>query len=66
MQTFSTAGSRAAIFAAGQRVVGLELDHRPRRDAHCDKRLFKRHELCVERGVNTLPRLVAQPELVAE
>ena len=50
----------------GQRVVGLELDHRPRDDAHGDERLFERVKLRPQRGLDAFARFVAGPQIVAE
>ena len=50
----------------GQRVVGLELDHRPHRDAHRGERLFQGMELRPERAIDAFAGLVVGPELVPE
>ena len=49
-----------------ERVVGLELDHRPDRDAHRRERLLERLELRAQCGVDALAGLVAGPQIVAE
>ena len=50
----------------GQRIVRLELHHRPHRHAERGERLLERLELGVERRVHALAGLVAGPEVVAE
>ena len=49
-----------------QRIVGLELDHRPDGDAERRQRLFEQRELREEVGVDALAGLVAGPQIVAE
>ena len=49
-----------------ERIVGLELDHRPRRHAHRRERLFERVELRPQRRLDAFAGLVAGPEIVAE
>ncbi len=51
---------------AGQRVVGLDVDHRPDRHAHRDQRLLERPRLGPEIRVDALAGLVARPQVVAE
>ena len=50
----------------GQRIVGLELDHRPDRDAHRRERVLQRMELRQQRGLDPFAGLVACPQAVAE
>jgi hypothetical protein len=50
----------------GERVVGLELDHRPDDDPHRRERLLERMELRKQRRLDPGRRLVAGPEIVAE
>ena len=47
---------RREVGRGGQRVVGLELDHRPHDDAHRRERLLERMELRPERGLDALAR----------
>ena len=49
-----------------ERVVGLELDHRPRDDAHRDERILERMELPQQRRLDPLARLVAGPQPVSK
>ena len=49
-----------------QRVVGLQLDHRPHRHAHRRERALERMELRPQRRLDALARLVAGPQCVAE
>ena len=58
--------SRATRGRRRQRVVGLELDHRPHRDAERRERVLEQRELREQLGVHALARLVAEPEVVAE
>ena len=67
MHTFSTlVVRRGDARGRGERVVGLELDHRPHGDAHRGERLLERLELRQQRRVDALPGLVARPQVVAE
>ena len=67
MQTFSTRSSAAASARRGsQRVVGLELDHRPHGHAHRGERFLERMELRPQRRLDALAGLVAGPQIVAE
>ena len=67
MQTCSTRSSSARdARGRGERVVGLELDHRPDGDAHRRERLLERMELRAQRRVDAVAGLVAGPEVVAE
>ena len=67
MQTFSTRAIRGGDPRGGrERVVRLELDHRPHDDAHRGQRLFERMELREQRRLDALAGLVARPEVVAE
>ena len=50
----------------GECVVGLQLDHRPYRDAHRRERVLERLELGEQRAVDAGAGLVARPEVVAE
>jgi hypothetical protein len=50
----------------GQRIVRLELDHRPDHDSQGAERLLQRLELGEQRGLDPLARLVPAPELVAK
>ena len=50
----------------GERVVGLELDHRPDGDSHGRERLLERLELREQRRVDARARLVPGPQVVAE
>ena len=52
--------------ADGERVVGLELDHRPDDHAHRRERLLERLELRPQRRLDAVAGLVARPEVVAE
>jgi hypothetical protein len=49
-----------------ERIVGLQLDHRPDRDAHRGERLLERMELREEGGLDPIAGFVAGPELVSE
>ncbi len=49
-----------------QRVVGLELDHRPHDDPRRGQRLFEQRELREQIGLDALARLVSRPQAVAE
>ena len=67
MQTCTTAVIQRREARGGrERVVGLELDHRPHDDAHRAKRLFERMELRPQRRLDSFARLVSGPKLVAE
>ena len=67
MQTFSTAASAAAIQRRrGERVVGLELDHRPDGNAHRRERVLEWMKLGGEGRLDAGRGLVAGPEVVAE
>ena len=67
MITRSTRASRAAISArGGQRIVGLELDHRPDHETRRLQRLFEQRELRQERRIDSGAGLVAAPQPVAE
>ena len=67
MQTFLHAlVGGGAPSGGGQRVVRLELDHRPHRHSHGDERFLQRVELREERALDADPRLVTGPEAVAE
>ena len=50
----------------GERVVSLELGHRPYCHAHSSERFLERVELREECGLDAVPCLVAGPEPVAE
>ena len=50
----------------GERVIGLELGHRPYRDAHARERFLERMELRQQRGLDAVAGLVAGPQAVAE
>jgi hypothetical protein len=50
----------------GQRVVGLELNHRPDDHAERAQRVLQRVELGAESGIHALTGLVARPERVAK
>ena len=50
----------------GQRVVGLELDHRPHGDAERPQRVLEHRELREQLGRHAGAGLVARPEVVAE
>ena len=50
----------------GERVVGLQLDHRPDEHAHGRQALLERLELRAQRAVDAGAGLVARPEVVAE
>ena len=50
----------------GERVVRLELDHRPHRYAHRSESVFERVELREQRPLHAFARLVAGPERIAE
>jgi hypothetical protein len=47
-------------------VVGLELDHRPDRDAHGGERVLERLKLREQVWLDALARLVIGPEVIAE
>ena len=49
-----------------QRVVSLQLDHRPDDDSHCDERFFQRMELGPQRRLDAFARLVVPPQIVAK
>ena len=49
-----------------QRIVGLELDHRPDGKPRCRQRLFEQRELRIEIRLDARAGLVAGPELVPE
>ena len=49
-----------------ERIVGLELDHRPDDDAHRGERVLERMELREQRRLDALAGLVAGPEVVAK
>jgi hypothetical protein len=49
-----------------QRVVGLQLDHRPHGDAHRGEGLLQRVELRRQGAIDPGPGLVVGPELVPE
>ena len=49
-----------------ERIVRLELDHRPDHDAHRAQRLLERMELRKQRGLDAGRGLVAGPQVVAE
>ena len=67
MQTCSTLVVSGGDARGGrERVVGLELDHRPDRDAHRRERVLERMELRAQRRVDAVAGLVAGPEVVAE
>ena len=67
MQIFSTRSSlRRERGRGSQRVVGLELDHRPDHDPHRGQRVFQRMKLRPQGAVDAFARLVALPEVVAE
>jgi hypothetical protein len=50
----------------GERIVGLELHHRPHRNSGLGERLLEQRELRHQVGGHPLPGLVAGPELVPE
>ena len=50
----------------GERVVRLQLDHRPDRNPHRGQRLLERMELRQERRLDPFARLVAVPLRIAE
>jgi hypothetical protein len=49
-----------------QRVVRLEIDHRPHGHAHRRQRFLQRMELRPQRGLDALAGLVARPQQVAK
>ena len=49
-----------------ERVVGLELDHRPGDDTHRDQRFLERPELGLQHRLDAIARLVAVPQIIAE
>src|SRR5262249_54165780 len=57
---------RGEVRRRRERVVGLELDHRPDDDAHRGEPLLERVELPEQRPLHALGGLVAGPEAVAE
>jgi hypothetical protein len=50
----------------GERIVGLELDHRPHGDTHRGERLFERVKLRPQRRIDAGGRLVAGPQSVSK
>ena len=67
MQTLSTVASALGdARRRGERVVGLELDHRPDDDAHRGERVLERMELREQRRLDAGRGLVAGPQVVAE
>ena len=67
IETRSTRGSaRATARGRGERVVGLELDHRPHGDAERPQRVLEHRELREQLGRHAGAGLVARPEVVAE
>ena len=67
MITRSTRGSRAAADRRGrERVVRLELHHRPDDDARRREGLFEQWELRQQVGFDAFAGLVAWPQFVAE
>ena len=57
---------RGEVRRGGQRIVRLELDHRPDGDAHRGERLLQRMKLRQQRRLDALAGLVAGPQAVAE
>ena len=67
MITCSTRASAAATTAAlARRVVRLDVDHRPYRDAECAQRVLEPAELRQQQRVHAGARLVRRPHVVAE
>lgn len=54
------------VCGRGEGVVRLEIDHGPHRHAHGGQGVLAGVKLCVQCRLDTLPRLVAAPELVAK
>ncbi len=50
----------------GKRIIGLELGHRPYWNPHRQQRVLERLELCTQCRLNSLPRFVPFPKLIAE
>ncbi len=50
----------------GQRIVGLQVDHRPDGDAHRPERVLQRVELRQQSRLDAVAGLVARPQAVAE
>ncbi len=50
----------------GERIVRLELDHRPHRHAHGGERILERVKLTEQGRLDPVARLVLWPEIVAE
>ena len=58
--------SRCEVRSRGEAIVGLELDHRPDRDAHRVQRVFQRLKLRPQVWLDPFAGFVVRPEVVAE